>query len=113
MDNFIFSLQNIAYNINITISALLRHQLIWGFALGFAASTLIHLFVITSNPRMLPTLITKKPAESFASLSTRNKKGTYDVPYSAFKREYDRVRIVLYSVLLAFLVVVIIALVRY
>lgn len=112
MENFIFGIESIGYNINDTIIALFRHPLVWGFVLGFGASTLVHLFVVVDKPGVLPKMITKKPSEAFQELQETDKEGTYMVSYSKFQQEANRVRIIFYSVVLAFLIIVIITLLR-
>lgn len=113
MDNFIFAAQNTAYNIKITLVGLFQHQMVWGFAIGFSASTIIHLLIIADRPRDIPQIIRKSAPESFVALATRDAKGTYQSSYSAFQDEYNRVRVLFYSSLLIFLLIVAVALIRY
>lgn len=113
MDNFIYGLQNIAHYINYNIILLFRHQLVWGFLFGFIVSTTIHLFIFFENPRHLPKILTKSAASSFHAIAPKNEKGTYLIPYSKFKREYHRIQIMFYLTVLAFLLVVVVALLRY
>lgn len=113
MDNFIFGAQNVAYNIKITLISLFQHQMVWGFAIGFSASTIIHLFIIADRPKDIPQIIRKSAPESFAALAKRDKKGTYQMSYSGFQNEYNRVRVLFYSSLLIFLIIIAIALIRY
>lgn len=112
MENFLFGIESIGDNINDTTIALLRHPLVWGFVLGFGASALVHFFVVVEKPGTLPKMLSKKPADVFQEIQQMNKDGTYDVSYSKFQREVNRVRIIFYSVVLAFLVVVIITLLQ-
>lgn len=113
MENFLFGIENIAYNINSTTLALLRHPLVWGFILGFSASSLIHLFVITDRPTMIPQMLRKKPKESFETIAKSDESNTYLISYTKYRQDVNKVRIVFYSALLAFLVVVIITLIRF
>lgn len=113
MQNFIFGLQNIAYSIQLTLTLMLRQQLIWGFVLGFAASTLVHLIVLSDHPEQLRYMLTQTAPESFLQLTDRQPNGTYTASYSYFRREHNRVRIIFYSTIFAFLVVVAIALLKY
>ncbi len=113
MENFIYGLSAFAYSIRLTILSLLRHQLIWGFAIGFFVSTIIHLFVATDAPRTIPTIITKRPEESFTKFAARSPEGTYLSSFTAFQKEYNRVRVVFYSMLLALLLVILTLLIRF
>ena len=113
MENFVFGLQALASDIKITTLALLRHQMMWGFGVGFVASTMVHAFVVTDNPRQIPAMLTRDTRDSFISVMPQAPDGTYQVSYTAFQRDYNRVRIIFYSLLLAFLAVVGIALLRY
>lgn len=112
-NNFIFGLKAIALSIKFTILALIHHPMMWGFAIGFGASTLIHAFIISDNPRQIPMILRKPAPDSFKRLAPRLADGTYCIPYTQFQREYNRVRIVFYSTFLTFLGVIAIALVRY
>jgi hypothetical protein len=110
--NFLFGLQNIAINIQDSIEVLASHQVVWGFALGFAASTIVHLVVITDNPRELASIITKDAAQSYQQASETDDAGTYKQSYAAYQQQYGRVKSVFYATLLVFLVVSAIALMR-
>jgi hypothetical protein len=113
MENFLFGIENIATNINSTTVALFRHPLVWGFILGFGASTLVHLFIVVDKPGVLPKMIAQKPTQSFREIASQNKSGVYSESYSKFRQEVNRVRIIFYSVMLAFLIIVIISLIRF
>lgn len=113
MENFAFGIKALAYSIALTISALLHHPMLWGFAIGFSASTLIHAFIVSDNPRAIPQMLTKPAPDTFKRISPRLPDGTYCIPYSQFQREYNRVRVAFYSAFLAFLAVISIALLRY
>lgn len=113
LENFAFGLQAIAHSLTINVGALLHHPMLWGFAIGFSASTFIHAFIVSDNPRAIPQMLTKPALDTFKRVSPRLPDGTYCIPYSQFQREYNRVRIVFYSTFFAFLTVVGIALLRY
>ena len=113
MENFAFGVKAIAHSITLTISTLLHHPVLWGFAIGFGAPALIHAFIVSDNPRAIPHMLTKPAPDTFKRVSPRLPDGTYCIPYSQFQREYNRVRIGFYSTLLAFLGIVGLALLRY
>lgn len=113
MQNFLFGLQNMGYSLQLTVGLLLRQQLIWGFLLGFAASTLVHFIIISDHPEYIRYILTHSAPESFLRLTERNPNGTYTLSYSYFRREHNRVRLVFYSTIGVFLVVVAIALLKY
>lgn len=113
MENIIFALQNVAINIQNTISVLLSRELVWGFAIGFLASTMIHLLIVSENPRLIPHILTKSKHKSFKHLSEKDKKGAYKWAYTTFQQEYDRVKMTFYAALLAFFLFATLALARY
>mgnify|MGYP001579194709 CR=1 FL=1 len=113
LENFAFGIKALAYSIAFTVYAFLHHPVLWGFAIGFGASTLIHAFIVSDNPRAIKHILTKPAPDSFKRVAPRLADGTYCIPYSQFQREYNRVRIVFYSAFLVFLGVIGIALLRY
>ena len=112
MENFFFGIESIGANINDTIIVLLRHPLVWGFVLGFGASALVHFFVVIDKPGTLPKMLSKNPVTAFQEIQETNKSGVYNTSYSNFRLEVNRVRIIFYSVVLAFLIIVIITLIK-
>lgn len=113
MDNFIASLQSVAYAIKVTSLGIVRHDATWGFVTGFSTATGLYAFITSENPRNLPAILTKDPQTSFSQLAPRETGGTFEVSYTSFQREYNRVRIVFYLALFAFLILIAIALLRY
>ena len=113
MDNLLFGLSSIARGMQHTIFAIFQHQLAWGFVLGFFASTVIHALVSIEQPKHIPHILTKEKMKAFSSLATRDQSGTYSASYSKFDHEYHYIRSLFYTVLLSFLVVMIIATIRY
>ena len=113
MDQFTFSVQALATSLKLTTLALLRHQVMWGFSLGFVASTLVYAFIVSENPRSLPTLLTQNERDSFLALANKTPQGTFKTSFLNFQREYNKMRFIFYTAVLAFLVVVAIALLRY
>lgn len=113
MDNFIFGLQSIAFTMRQTILALIQNQIVWGFAIGFAGSTIIHLLVSTEQPRHIPHILTKGASSAFNKVAQRDNSGMFLTSYTKFEQEYHRTRALIYTVILAFLGVMTIALIRY
>lgn len=113
MDNFFFGLHSLGFGMYHNIIIILQHQLVWGFVLGFAASTIVHLLVSTEQPKHIPHMLTKTLPGAFLEIAPKNSKGTYELSYTKFEHEYHHVRAIFYSVILAFLIVMAIAMVRY
>lgn len=113
MDNFFFGLQSIAINMRQTLLALIQNQIIWGFIIGFAGSTIIHLFISTEQPKHIPHILTKEVSSAFTKVAKRNASGMFLTSYTKFEQDYHRTRALAYTVILAFLAVMVIALVRY
>lgn len=113
MENSIYALQSVALAIKGTILPLIQHPMIWGFAIGFGASTMIHLFLMSDNPRQLPTMISNNVTTSFDKLAPRNQEGSYSISYTEFSKQYSKVRMTFYSMVMAFFLLVVVAIVRY
>lgn len=113
MENLLYGLYGIAYNMEYSIFAIFQHQLVWGFVLGFAVSTIIHVLVSSEQPRHIPHMLTKDRFSAFEKVSQKDQDGTVLMSYSKFAHEYHHVRALYYIVLLAFVVVFIIAIIRY
>ena len=113
MDNLLFGLQGIAFSMRQTLLALIQNQLVWGFVLGFAGSTIIHLLVSTEQPRHIPHVLTKGISNAFTKVAQRNTAGMFLTSYTKFEQEYHQIRALAYTVILAFLGVMTIALLRY
>jgi hypothetical protein len=113
MDNFIFSLQALALNIKLTIIALLRHQVMWGFGLGFTAATLVYAFIVSESPRRIPAYLTKNTRDAFLTLIPKASDGIYKTSFLAFQRDYNKVKLSFYCMVLAFLIVIAIALLKF
>lgn len=113
MENFLFGLSSIANGMQHTIFAMFRHQLVWGFVLGFAVSTIIHLIINAEQPSHLPHLLTKNKFSAFEKISPKDPEGRFLMSYSKFEHDYLYVRALSYIVILTFLVVMIVATIRY
>lgn len=113
MDNFLFGIQSIAQGLKTTITLLAGYQMFWGFALGFFVSTLVHIFLITDNPRHVPTMLLYDPGVSFQKMQTKNQQGTYTASYAQFVKTVNKVRIVFGLACTLFFVIIIISLFKY
>lgn len=113
MGNLLLGLQAIAHSINVTVIALLHHPVVWGFALGFAASTGTHLVVVGGNPRHTYHMLTKPPDRCYGLVCPPALDGTVARSYEDFCHDHHRVRLLSYTTALAFLGVVLVALLRY
>lgn len=58
-------------------------------------------------------MLRKPPKDSFEKIAKADTKGTFLVSYTKYRQDVNRVKIVFYSALLAFLIVVIITLIRF
>ncbi|MBI4253069.1 hypothetical protein HY623_02745 [Candidatus Uhrbacteria bacterium] len=112
MENVIYGIQALGRSVSVTVIALLHHQLIWGFGLGFLASTFIHLFIVTDIPRAIPLMVTKSAPDSFQKIASRDEHGSYTQSYTTFQKEHSRVRIAFYLALNTLLLVILLALLR-
>ncbi|MBI4272962.1 hypothetical protein HY621_03870 [Candidatus Uhrbacteria bacterium] len=112
MENFIFGMQGLAHTIRPTVVAVINHPLMWGFGIGFLASTCIHLFIITDIPHAIPTMLSKGLAESFQKIAPRGERGEYLLSFTEFQKDHARVRIAFYLALSTFLFVVALALLK-
>jgi hypothetical protein len=113
MNNLLFALQNSWLNFAQTVGVFAANPGVWGFVLGFGASTIIHLLVVADNPRSVAHIITKDMSVSYNTLAERKSDGTYETSYSQFEKEYNRVRIIFFSALLALIAALGIASVRF
>lgn len=112
MDNIVFGIQALGRSVSMTLMALLYHPLMWGFGLGFLASTFIHLFIVTDVPHAIPLMVAKGAPESFQRIARRDEKGAYTQSYTTFQKEHSRVRIAFYLALNTLLLVILFALLR-
>ena len=112
MENFIFGIQGLAHTIRLTLVAVINHPLMWGFGIGFLASTFIHLFIATDIPHAIPAMISKSPTESFQKIAPRGERGEYLLSFTDFQKDHARVRIAFYLALSSFLFVAALALLQ-
>lgn len=112
MSNFLLALQSAEYAIRLTLASFIYNEGVWGFGVGFAAATIIYAFFLSENPQHIPTYLTKTAASSFTQVAQRDASGKFLASYTAFQKEYSRVRIAFYFALLAFFLIILVALLR-
>lgn len=114
MENFLLGLQAIAHSMRVTLVTLVSQPLLWGFGLGVAASLGISAILLAGSPRHAYHMMTK-PAERCYGLLCRLPGARRRVTreYHEFCREHHRIRTLFYAAVLALLIVVGIALLRY
>lgn len=113
MDNFLEALQAAGHLIRITFMTVVRHDATWGFLTGFTMATGFYALIVSEDPRHLPVILTKPTVASFQTINRREDNFGYQVSYTAFQREYNRVRIVFYVAVAAFLAVVTVAILKH
>lgn len=113
MDNFLEGLQSAGHLISLSFMTVVHHDATWGFLTGFTMATGFYAVIVSENPRHLPIILTKPPAASFQKINRREQNSGYQVSYTAFQHEYNRVRIVFYVAVAALLAVVAVALLKY
>ncbi len=97
----------------VTFLGLARHDASWGFVSGFLTATGLYAIITSENPSHVPTMLLNTEHESFNRIAPREPNGRIVVSYTAFQREYNRVRVLFYLALLAFLLIVVIAMLRF
>ena len=110
MENIWFGLQNIFLNMGQVISVLIAQPALWGFVAGFGVSTIIHLLVVADNPQAAAQMVTQELTSSYMKLAHRKSDGTFGTSFSQFEKEYNRVRLIFFSAMLALLVTVVLEL---
>jgi len=112
MTNFLLALRSVEYAIRVTFIGFIYNEAVWGFAVGFASATVIYAFFLSENPRFIPLFLTKTASTSFTKVAERDPSGKYLASYTSFQKEYSRVRIAFYFALLAFLLIILVSLLR-
>ena len=113
MDNFSSAVLSVGYAIRATLLALIRADATWGFFAGFLITTGLYAIIMSDNPRHIPLMLSKSAQDSFAEIHERGDDGRFCISYTAFQREYNRVRTAFYLALFALLVMVIVAMFRF
>ena len=113
MNNFFLGLASIWNNIASTAVTLFHQPLVWAFAGGFAASTMVHLMVISDHPKRIPHILTKSPEKSYEHLNPKDPDHANFKSFYHFLLEYNRVRIVALSTLLIIILLLIMVLLNF
>jgi len=112
MTNFFYGIQANLYSLSITVKNATQYQLLWGFALGFFASTLVHAFLITENPAHLPVMLFNSKSQSFLKINKPNESGSFQVSYQKFSQTVDKVKFVFAVAVVFFLFIIFLALLK-
>src|SRR3990167_5091023 len=111
IQNLILGLQAIAHSMNVTIFALVAHPALWGVAIGFALSTSIHAIIISRSPRHYYHMITKSSDSAYALIHGNAENDRLRLYLEEFRRDHLHIRTLFYSTLLAFLAIILVAIV--
>lgn len=112
MENFIFGIQSITTGMAQSIISVSQYSLFWGFGFGFFVSTLMHAFLITDNPRQVPSMLLRSPAKGFEQLHEKGQSGTYEVSYSSYMKKATHVKFVFGIALTVFAIIVLVAMLQ-
>lgn len=93
MENLWFGLESIFRMAYYNTLALINHPIAWGFAFGFAASTMIHILVIAERAHHIPHMLTKKPAHAYKHLKEKH---GLDMARELFEDKHHKMRITFY-----------------
>ncbi|MDP3970211.1 MAG: hypothetical protein Q8P90_00765 [bacterium] len=113
MENFILGIQANARELSLMLKYFARFELFWGFAIGFFVSTIAHGFIISDNPKHIPTILFSDNAVSFEKLYKKDKEGSYLSSYSTFVKIVDKVKFIFSLSIFLFVFIVFISLIRY
>jgi hypothetical protein len=113
MDNFLLGLEGIARGAYFTIVAVIKHPMAWGFAGGFLVSTIVHLIIVLDEPSNLRHILTKKAAAAFAHIHKDHPDKDDEKFYLQFEKDYNRIKILFYSIVLVILAVMIVAMLKF
>lgn len=111
--NLVFGLQSIAHSMNVTLLALAYHPLLWGVAIGFALSTAMHAVIVSRSPRHYYHMLTKPSEHAYKLIHGKTKNDNLRLSLEEFQRDHLHIRTLFYLTVLAFLVVLLVAIVKY
>jgi len=92
MNNFFLGLRAVLGEGRDTIGRVSDYPMFWGFAAGFLTSTITHAFLITDNPRQMPTVLFDDKSKGFEKLYPKREDGSYGKSYSDYSRMADRAK---------------------
>lgn len=72
MDNFIHGTWALMRSLSLYLHMLTEYQVLWGFVIGFFVAVFIQIFILTENPKHLPTLLIYNAEKSFEKLNQEN-----------------------------------------
>ena len=101
---------SVGYDIRLFTESVIGKPIIIGFIFGILFATLIIGFIITSNPRHIPTILRYSPYDGFQKIGHRATDGTYQTSFTEFMKHHTRVRMVTSAAITAFSILIIIAL---
>ncbi|MFC1618024.1 hypothetical protein ACFL2B_01965 [Patescibacteria group bacterium] len=115
MDNFFFGIIAAGRSLGLMVESMVQYQLVWGFAIGFIVSGLMHAFLVTERPRSIPALLFKDKAKAFEEImdKERGEEGTYVSSYSSFKRLAGRTRLIFALSLLIFMIIILVSILSF
>jgi len=93
MNNFLEGMRAVFGGLTDLLLGVTNYPLFWGFSLGFLVSTLVHAFLMTDNPRQIPTVLFQDKSTSFEKLYPRKANGTYAKSYADFSKAAKRTKI--------------------
>lgn len=112
MENFIFGIQSLTTGMAQAILSVSQYSLFWGFAFGFFVSTLMHGFLITENPRQVPSMLLRSSAKGFEQLHKKGQSGAYEVSYAGYMKKASHVKFVFGAALTVFAIIVLVAMLQ-
>ncbi len=113
MNNFFLQVHVVGRSIHYTIVSFINNPAVWGFLLGLCGAAIVMIILISENPAVVKLMLSHSPSDSFVKIVTRNVRGTYSTSYTSFEREYNRIRILFYSSALIFLLIIVVAMIKY
>ena len=102
-ENFSFGLLAVFLHMSSLILSILTHNITLGFAFGFLAATGIYIFLLAEEPSHIPLMLVHKPNVCFEKIAVKSDNGTFQTSYTEFQKTYAKVKILIYSAILAFL----------
>lgn len=102
-DNFSYGIEAAFLHMKTILISLLYHEVTLGFAFGFLAATGIYIFLLAEEPAHIPIILANKEAVSFEKIASKSDNGTYQTSYIQFQKTYNKIKILVYSTILAFL----------
>ena len=112
MENFILGIQSVTTGMGQSIKGVGQYSIFWGFAFGFLVSTLMHGFLMTENPRDVPTMLLRSSANSFEKIHKKGENGSYEMSYNTFVKTANNVKFIFGLSFLLFVLIILVAMFR-